>query len=320
MMEEELRGEGFPLRDCLITCGISFVMSLSSFFSLFTALPLLGFSARHSRRNTLLVFLIDAVIFTVHAMYEMKGSAYYPLMVLMDLYIPLSLSAAGMIWTVTKGRKADVRLTLASLPAFCIILFVAVVFCADGALFEAVYNGYRDAFVPVIEELFDSLGVSGVDTEMFFLVLITAASVVMLPLVTGAGCASFFIHESVMHSREGGWNEKLDNMEFSQKLIWLLIVSLFIFLLSRFVSVPDVVFILSMSVLTSVLIIYGAEGYTVLFSWIRRGIPNFRSTTLFVLLVVTGLFIPGLNLFVLIVVPVLGILENFFDLKKRKER
>ncbi len=319
MMEEEYRGEGFPLRDALVTALVSFVMSLSSFFSLLTALPLLGFSARHSRRNTLLVFLVDCVIFTAHSMYVMKGSAYYPLMVLMDLYIPLSLSAAGMIWTVTKGRKADVRLVLASVPAFLIILFIAVVFCTDGALFEAVYNGYRDAFVPVIEELFDSLGVS-VDTEMFFLVLITAAAVVMLPLVTGAGCASFFIHESVMHSREGGWNGKLEGMEFSQNLIWLLIVSLFIFLLSRFVSVPDVVFILSMSVLTSLLIIYGAEGYTVLLSWIRRGIPTFRSTTLFVLLVVTGLFIPGLNLFVLIVVPVLGILENFFDLKKRKER
>ena len=319
MMEEETRREGFPLRDVLITAALSFVMCVSSFFSLFLSLPLLGFSARHSRRNTALVFIIDLVIFTFHAMYEMNGSLYYPLMVLMDLYIPLSLSAAGMIWTLTKGRKVDLRLFAASLPAFLVILIVAVVFCTDGALFEAVYNGYRDAFVPVIEELFDSLGVS-VDSEMFFRVLITAASVVMLPLVTGAGCVSFFIHESVMHSREGGWNEKLEGMEFSQSLVWLLIVSLFLFLLSRFVSVPDVVFILSMSVLTSLLIIYGVEGYTVLFSWIRRGIPSIRSTTLFVILLLSALFIPGLNLVVLIVVPVLGILENFFDLKKRKER
>ena len=52
---------------------------------------------------------------------------------------------------------------------------------------------------------------------------------------------------------------------------------------------------------------------------VKRVNEGFRSTTLFFILLLVGLFIPGLNLIVLVGVPILGILENFFDLKKRKK-
>ena len=48
--------------------------------------------------------------------------------------------------------------------------------------------------------------------------------------------------------------------------------------------------------------------------------PNLKSTSLFFVLAFIGFIIPGLNIVVLLGVPILGILENFFDLKKRKEK
>lgn len=68
------------------------------------------------------------------------------------------------------------------------------------------------------------------------------------------------------------------------------------------------------------MILYGVQGFTVLLVWIRRGFPEFGSLKLFVILALTGLLIPGLNIIVLTGVPFIGILENFFDLKKRKEK
>ncbi len=317
-MEEERLDIAFPLRDAVITVTIASLMGFSSFFSLFLALPLLNFSYKHSKRNTLIVLAFITVALTAHSLYIMKGSDYYLFMVLMNLYIPISLSAGGTIWTGTKNRSVDIRLFLSLIPALLIVAFCATLLCADRALFEAVYNGYRDAFVPVIEDLITSLKVT-IDVELFFLVIMTFASAVMLPLVVGAVCVSLFIFESVVHSREGDWDEKLCSIEFSQSLIWLLIFFLALSLISRLVSVPAVVFILSMSMTVSLFIIYGVQGFSVLYSWVNNRGGRIKSNTLFFILLIVGLFVPGLNIIVLFGIPVLGILENFFDLKKRKK-
>ncbi len=319
MMEEEReKGNSFPVKDFIITLAVSALMGLSGFFSLFMALPLLSFSSRHTRKETIVTFVAVLCILVAHSMYVLRGSAYYPFMVLMDLYIPVSLSAAGMIWTCTKGKRVDLRLILSVLPALFIVLVCAVFLCADRALFTSVYNGYKDAFVPLLEEIFQSAGITA-DVELVFLIMMTLACVIMLPLVTGAICVTLFLFEGTLHSREGDWDEKLLEIEFDQSLVWLLILSLVVSLVSRLISVPVVVFILSMSLTATLFIIYGVQGFSVLYSWIKRANEGFRSRVLFFILLFTGLFVPGLNLIVLLGVPVLGILENFFDLKKRKK-
>ncbi len=310
-------GERFSLRDIIITVVISTIMGLSNFFSLFIAVPLMNFAYKHGKKETALTALTVLGVLFGYSFYIMKGSAYYLFMVLMNMYIPLSLSAAGIIWTSAKNKRVDARLLLSVLPSFVLVLFFAVVFCADRALFTSVYNGYKDAFVPVISEMFTSLGL-GIDVEFFFLILITAAAVVMFPLVVGAACVSYFLFGSVVHSREGDWDEKLYSIEFSSGLIWLLILSLALTLVSRLISVPAVLFILSMSVLTASLIIYGVQGFSVLYYWLKKKVSGLKSTTLFFTLALISILIPGLNLIVLLGVPVIGILENFFDLKKRK--
>ena len=318
MEEDKVEGRSFPIRDFIITIAVSALMGLSSFFSLFIALPLLAFSSKHTRKETAVTLVVELVLVVAHSLYQMWGSAYYPFMVLMNLYIPLSLLAAGIIWTCTKGKRVDLRLVLSALPALFIVLVCAVFLCADRALFTSVYNGYRDAFVPLLAEIFTSAGINA-DVELVFLIMMTLACVIMFPLVVGAICVTLFFFEGTLHSREGDWDEKLLAIEFGQGLIWLLILFLVVSLVSRLVSVPVVVFILSMSVTAALFIIYGVQGFSVLFSWLKRVNEGFRSTTLFFILLLVGLFIPGLNLIVLVGVPVLGILENFFDLKKRKK-
>lgn len=319
MIEEGSERAGFPYRDAVITLAISLVMMLSSFLTLFIALPLLGFSTRHTKKDSLIVFGLECVFITAYSLWQMYGSSYYPFMVLLDLFFPLSLSAAGIIWTCTKGRRVDGRLLLSFLPSLLMVLAVSIILCADRALFRDIYSAYEDAFVPYLESIFESVGLS-VDVKSVFLVMISLASVVMFPLVVGATCVVLFISERVSHSREGDWDEKLSALEFSPALIWPLIILLAVSLVSRFVSVPTVVYLLSMSGTTAFLILYGVQGFTVLLVWIRRGFPEFGSMKLFVILALTGLLIPGLNIIVLTGVPFIGILENFFDLKKRKEK
>ena len=315
----EMREGRFPYRDAVITLVISAVMALSSFLTFFIAFPLLSFSSRHTRKESLIVFFLECVFITAHGFWEMYGSDYYLFMVLLDLYFPLSLSAAGIIWTCTRGKRVEGRLLLSFLPSVLMVVTAAVILCADRALFTDLYSAYEDAFVPYLENIFSNVGLS-VDVETVFLVMISLASVIMFPLVVGATCVVLFISEHALHSREGDWDGKLAELEFSTGLIWPVIILLCIFLISHLISVPTVVYLLSMSFLTAFLILYGVQGFSVVLTWIRRGFPDFGSVKLFVILSLTGLVIPGLNIIVLLGLPMIGILENFFDLKKRKEK
>ena len=319
MREEGERGAGFPYRDAVMTIIISMILQMSSFLTFFISLPLLSFSARHSKKESLVVFILEAVLMTAYGFWEMYGTSYYLFMVLLDLYFPMSLSAAGIIWTCTKGRRADERLVLSFIPSLVMAVTAAVVLSADRALFADLYTAYEDAFVPYLENIFSGAGLS-VDAEYVFLILISLASVMMFPLVVGATCVMLFISEHASHSREGDWDEKLSKLEFSTGLIWPLIILLSVFLISRLVSVPAAVYLMTMSLSAAYLILYGVQGFSVVFVWVRRGFADFGSVRLFVILALAGLLVPGLNIIVLLGLPVIGILENFFDLKKRKEK
>lgn len=312
-------GSSNSLKDFLVALVISFLMSLSSFFSLLISLPLLIFSTKHTKKETTLLFGVSTLIVILRSAYLLWGSEYFFFQMLLSLYIPLSLLVAGMVWINTRREGVEKRLVLSLLPSLFLVAVCALLLVTDRALFESIYNGYKDAFVPLIEELISALNLD-FDSSVFFDLIITFTAISLFPLVVGANCVTLFIFESTLHSREGDWSEKLRSIEFNQNLIWLLIISLSLFLISRFVSVNVVVFISSMSLTMALLILYGVQGFSVLYTLLSRVMPNLKSISLFFMLLFIGLFIPGLNIIVLLGLPILGILENFFDLKKRKEK
>lgn len=319
MSQEESVKPSNGLRDYVVALLFSCAMTFSSFLSLFIALPLLIFSTKHKKKEVVLLFVIDALVVIGRAFYTMRGLNNYLFQVLLSVYIPLSLLAAGVVWVYTNGKRVDSRLLISLLPSFIMIVVIATLLCADRALFESIYNGYKDAFVPLLKDLTSGFGFT-VDTELLFMVVITLSAVLMFPITVGASCVTLFLFEAPLHSREGDWDEKLESIEINQNLIWIFIISLIAFLVSRFVSVPTIFFIASMSLMISFLILYGVQGFSVLYTRLSRVMPNLKSTSLFFLLAFIGFIIPGLNIVVLLGVPILGILENFFDLKKRKEK
>ena len=103
-------------------------------------------------------------------------------------------------------------------------------------------------------------------------------------------------------------------------MVWGFIVSLAIILLFHFVSAPIAleVIIINIGLLFGVL--YSIQGFAVLFSWLRRSMDRLKSMSLFIVLFIVSTVIPGLNFIVLLGLPLLGLLESFFDLKKIGEK
>ena len=98
--------------------------------------------------------------------------------------------------------------------------------------------------------------------------------------------------------------------------VWGFIVSWALVLLLRFVSVPVAVPVIALNVAGIWTVLYAIQGFTVVFARVRKHSRNVRSMTVFIIVLFAGTLIPGINFIVVLGLPLIGVLETFFDLKK----
>ena len=301
-----------------ISVAFSVMLLLLEFTSLIFTLPLLAFVATSRRDDGLKVFLPAALILIIRSLYYGWGVENMGLWVCIDLYVPLSLLVAGYIWTISKG-KLEKRLFLSLLPALLATILFGLVFFMDRALFDTFYSSMKDAFAVVMESTLATLGIEA-DIDFLFLMVSTTVGVFAFPSITAAACVSFFFYEGRRHSRETEFDDVVASIELNINLVWVLILSLALLMSSRFISMPLVITMAFLSLVITMLLVYSIQGFSVLTAWIKNSGANMKSTTLFIFLLMIGLFMPGLNIVVLFGLPLLGLIENFFNIKTRRKK
>ncbi len=296
----------------LYNLGISAVLYL---------VPLLVFAAKYGKKKGTFLIIIGLVLCFLLEFVEhlSMDNGFYLSDLALALFIPVSLSAAGIIWLYTEKGKVVYRLLLSLLPSLIFVLACVVVFLADRALFNSVYMRYEDAFVVAFGPIFESFGLD-IDLSWFFFLLLISIGSLLIPLVLTAVCANCFIYETVLHSRESDWEDRVCGLEFSPNMVWGFIISLALILLFYFVSAPIALEVIVVNIGFSFGVLYAIQGFAVLFSWLKRSMAKLKSMTLFIILFITSTVIPGINFIVLLGLPILGLLESFFDLKKIGEK
>ena len=313
MMDNRLRAVG----EAVLLLLLSLVMSQIGVASLIAVAPLMFFSIRHGRKSA---SLLIAIFFLILLLLDILrggiiGSGKLGCAILMiDMYVPLSLSAAGIVWLGTKGKGVMKRLFLTLLPALVLALGYVVFFYTDRALLDTLIGSFEDVFAALFGPVFEIL-LPGVDISLVVYIAMLMILSLMLPVLLCSICASCFIFETALHSRESEWEEKVMRLEYSPDAVWGFIISWALVLVLRFVSAPLLLEIAVLNAAGIWTVLYAIEGFSVLYARIRRR-SAMRSMTLLILVLLFGTIIPGINFIVLIGLPLVGVLESFFDLKK----
>ena len=312
-MDNRLRAVG----EAVLLLLLSLVMSQIGVASLIAVAPLMFFSIRHGRKSA---SLLIAIFFLILLLLDILrggiiGSGKLGCAILMiDMYVPLSLSAAGIVWLGTKGKGVMKRLFLTLLPALVLALGYVVFFYTDRALLDTLIGSFEDVFAALFGPVFEIL-LPGVDISLVVYIAMLMILSLMLPVLLCSICASCFIFETALHSRESEWEEKVMRLEYSPDAVWGFIISWALVLVLRFVSAPLLLEIAVLNAAGVWTVLYAIEGFSVLYARIRRR-SAMRSMTLLILVLLFGTIIPGINFIVLIGLPLVGVLESFFDLKK----
>ena len=302
----------------VMSIAMSLVLLSLEFTSLIYTLPLMAFVATSRREDGVKVFLPTALILVLRSLYYSWGIENMGLWVAIDLYVPLSLLVAGFIWMITKG-KLEKRLFLSLFPALLATILFGLLFFMDRALFDAFYNSMKDAFAAVMGNALSSLGIEA-DIDFLFLLVGVTVGVFVFPFITATACVSFFYYEVRRHSRETDFEDEIVSLELNTNTVWLLILFLALFMLGRFISMPLVLSMGFLSLSVTMLLVYSIQGFSVLMAWIKNSGVNLKSSSLFIMLLVISLVMPGLNIVVLFGLPIIGLIENFFDIKSRRKK
>ena len=303
-------------RDGAVAVVVSFFFFYLGFGEFIFVFPLLLLSTRFKKRVSALAILVEAFIVVFYTYLNRAEGELSLLLMLFELYIPLSLLAAGMTWLISEGKRIGIRLLLALLPSILFFIILYVFLEQEPALLDSFLTLAEDVFEALLSPFINFGAMDGTLVSFIIETILLVIASLIIPLVLCFVCATCFSFESVLHSRESDWEDRVARLELDGRAIWIFLALWVLVLLFRFISVPTIAVVALFNVTLSYTILYAVQGFSVLYYNMRKKGRKLKSYTLFLILLAIALFIPGINFIIVLGLPLIGVLETFIELRR----
>ena len=303
-------------RDGAVAVVVSFFFFYLGFGEFIFVFPLLLLSIRFKKRVSALAILVEAFIVVFYTYLNRAEGELSLLLMLFELYIPLSLLAAGMTWLISEGKRIGIRLLLALLPSILFFIILYVFLEQEPALLDSFLTLAEDVFEALLSPFINFGAMDGTLVSFIIETILLVIASLIIPLVLCFVCATCFSFESVLHSRESDWEDRVARLELDGRAIWIFLALWVLVLLFRFISVPTIAVVALFNVTLSYTILYAVQGFSVLYYNMRKKGRKLKSYTLFLILLAIALFIPGINFIIVLGLPLIGVLETFIELRR----
>ena len=298
---------------------VSLVFNSFGLLSFLYIVPLLLFAIHGGKRRAELLLLLCSFLILLLEIFhqrDMEMSKLNAALLFVSLYFPWSLSAAGIVWLETEHDHRLIRRLYCTLaPALVLLLFLALFIATDRALLAELHEGFQNALAVSLGEMLASF-LPGVEMSVIAEIVLLTLMSMLMPLLLVCICACCFIYTSIRHSRESDWEQTVMAFEYPPNAVWGFIVSWALVLLLHFVPAADALVAVIVNIALAEGVLYAIEGFSVVFARLRRRNGRVKSMSVFIVLAVMAIALPGINFIVILGLPLLGVLESFFDLKK----
>lgn len=304
------------IRDLLVTITLSFVLYLMGFSTFLFTFPLLMLQSRYQWKEVAFSSFSVLALVLITCVWDYWGAKVDSTTlctIAVNLFIPVSLLAACVLWV--KNRKVEVlrRLGIAVLPSAVFFVALAVLFTVKSEYALAVEAQFIEVYRAVFEEVFSTLGV---DVEKLFRLLVTVFCHVAFALVFGVVLVIHFLSLSSLSVREEGFDDRIAHYRLPEAFIWPFLILWSLVLLMRFVSVNMLISVLLVNAALSVTMIYAIQGFAIVLYWFRAKNKLVKAIKLMTISVILFLLVPGINILVIFLYPLFGVLETWITMRK----
>ena len=285
--------------------------------NLFFAVPLLILAPRcRSKIQAYLSFVIVLGIILILTITDISAVSDTDLRLSLGIvtsYIPVILLGTGMLWVYGKDKGIEDFLNYFINCFFVLLVSLAIVlfFYFNSARFEVLKQGYAQMlnFVGI-----DTL-MPGVETTVLLDSIVRYGMFVFFVFAMGITGLNLLMSEILRNKRNETWKKKLSLIKFPQDAIWVFLGLSSLLLISIFVDYPRLLEIILVNCWGFMVMMYALQGFSIYVFRIQKRIGE---VDIFRLLInqLIFLLIPGFNIVVMIMFPLLGILENWIVLRK----
>ena len=301
--------------------GVSFVLSRFMLGNFLFTIPLMVLAPKISdRRYALVPVAAVALLTTIISLFQARGALGDPagrLLLGIGLFIPLVLLVASAVWIYLDDQRTMVRY-LAS-AAFGVVASIGlVIWLSSGSASVAEVDAIMlETFSALFGQLDGNSGtLSARDLEMVYRMSVLVSGSILVPLTMGLVGFASFMAMSYLGRNDGDFTKRVSNWSIPYDTLWVFLGSWTVVLFMMILKAPYLGRALVMNVALGSCVLYAIQGLAIVMHFVRRkGLP-ISGGRLMISLFLIAFLVPGLNVLVVFLLPLLGVLETWIVFRK----
>jgi len=304
-----------------LVAGVSFALSRFMLGNFLFTIPLMVLAPKITDRRFALVPVAAVALLTlIVSLFQARGALSDPagrLLFGIGLFIPLVLLVASAVWIYLDDRRTMVRY-LASCAFGVVVSIGLVIWLSSGSETVAKVDAIMlEAFRALFEQLDGSSNtLSARDLEKVYRLSVMVSGSVLAPLCMGLVGFASFMAMSYLGRNDDDFSKRVTSWSIPYDTLWVFLGSWTVVLFLMVLKAPFLGRALALNVALGSSVLYAVQGMAIVMHFVRRkGLP-ISGGRLMISLFLIAFLVPGLNILVVFLLPLLGVLETWIVFRK----
>ena len=304
-----------------IVTGVSFVLSRFMLGNFLFTIPLMVLAPKFSdRRHALIPVAAVALLTMIVSLFQARGALADPagrLLLGIGLFIPFVLLVASAVWIYLDDQRTMVRY-LASASFGVVASIVLVIWLSSGsetvAKVDAIMLESFNALFALVDGTSSTLSVRDLETVYHLSVMVAGS--VLVPFCMGLVGLASFLAMSYLGRNDENFSKRVTRWSIPYDALWVFLGSWTVVLFLMVFKGPFLGRALALNVALGSSVFYAVQGMAIVMHFVRRkGLP-ISGGRLMISLFLIAFLVPGLNILVVFLLPLLGVLETWIVFRK----
>lgn len=308
-----------------ISIAFSAALYIFGFTSFFFVLPLLIFFTQSGQRDQTLISLVALLIAILlyeiipirNGLSDQTGVG----LLLIGLFLPIVLIGCSMIWVLLSSYRLLVRYI-----GSCI--FIAVLMLIFGLYLKSnpqVAIAIDTATIGIIDTLSSEAGLmemngqflGGISSLDLYNLIKEIMMVMILPLSAIAfGFSAFISISTPKYLGDDRFDKRVASWKLPEEMVWVFLISFLIVLLNLKIDFNSTLRIAVWNVALFIGVLYTIQGLAILLFKLNAKGRKMGAVRLFIIAALLTILLQGLNIVIVVGLPVFGVTETWFTYRK----
>jgi len=309
----------------MVAVGLSFVLSYLPVCSLFYTIPVIviaGFFHDGKRLIPALVSGSAVVGYTLIQNHAALQSELGRIGVLISLFFPVVLWVSALVWIALEGKRS-IRRYLASCVFGTVVSLVLLVWLTSASdKVVALDKIMSKSFATLLGSFSQQAGLSfGTDAQLqgMYRMAIQVTGALLVPICMVLVGVNEFIALNIRRRNDQSISEAVVAWHLPlERSVWVFLSCWTLVAVSYFAHGAYLLTAMAVNLAASISLLYALQGFAIVLYALRKKNRLFSAGRLFGYLVIILSLVPGLNVLVVVVLPLLGVTETWIMYRKNE--